>query len=222
MRFRIADAGGRRCPRAEPARVEVNTRSDSALSHPNPVAIEARCRPPPSPARRGAPPNAAPNSTNTLVIAIAEPGRIRSPAILPTAHGERGGGQSRDRDPGEDRDRAKVMQCSLATGHDRWRREQPGRDRVSTAGIQPLGRSRTVQSRSVRAPAAKISVGTARGAAGLLRAPREAVSRDAKERARGDEVGTLQPAITGRPRGTHCVTPPVVPSASRPDCGEGT
>ena len=41
MRFRIADAGGRRCPRAEPATVEVNTESDSALSHPNPVAIES-------------------------------------------------------------------------------------------------------------------------------------------------------------------------------------
>jgi hypothetical protein len=50
-----------------------NARSDSALSHPNPVVIEIRCQRPPRPPRRGAPPNAAPNSANVPVIATAVP-----------------------------------------------------------------------------------------------------------------------------------------------------
>jgi hypothetical protein len=43
------------CPFYETGRTEVKARSDSALSHPNPVVIEMRCKTPPRPnARRSA------------------------------------------------------------------------------------------------------------------------------------------------------------------------
>ena len=67
----------------EAGRAEANARSDSALSHPNPVAIEMRCITPPRSARRGVPPNAAPNSTNALVIAVAEPAEYEAQRYSP-------------------------------------------------------------------------------------------------------------------------------------------
>ena len=64
-------------------RAEVNARSDSALSHPKPVVIDTRCRTPPCRARRGAPPNAAPNSADVLPMAIAEPAEYAAQRCCP-------------------------------------------------------------------------------------------------------------------------------------------
>jgi len=54
-------------------RNEARARSDRALSHPNPEAIEMRWNIPPFAARRGAPPNAAPNNTKLATMARPDP-----------------------------------------------------------------------------------------------------------------------------------------------------
>ena len=54
-------------------REQVNARSDNALAHPNPVAIEMRWNAPPRPARGGKPPNAATNSCAVPAITMADP-----------------------------------------------------------------------------------------------------------------------------------------------------
>ena len=93
------------------------------------------------------------------------------------------------------------------------------------SACSPARREPTPRPHSIATSASSPSNGSAvchSWSAGLKWAPREAVSRDAKERARDDEVRTLQPATSTGREGTHCVTPPVVPSASRPDRDEAT
>ena len=113
------------------------------------------------------------------------------------------------------------MQSSYASGHDRrratslvvitWQR----RESSHRVGHE---QSRTDQSTANAEDQRWDHPGPPR----LLRGPRKAVSRDAKERARNDEVRTLPPATSTGPEGTHRVTTRVVPSASRPDRGEAT
>ena len=113
------------------------------------------------------------------------------------------------------------MQSSLASGHDRWRATSlvvtTWRRRESSHWVGHE-QSRTDQSTADTEDQRWDHAGPPR----LLRAARKAVSRDANQRARDDEVGTLQPATSTGREGTHRVTPPVVPGASRADRDEGT
>jgi hypothetical protein len=59
--------------RFQPCAVARSARHASALSHPNPVVIEMRWKTPPCRLTRGAPLNAAPNSTQVPLIAMADP-----------------------------------------------------------------------------------------------------------------------------------------------------
>ena len=180
-------------------RSKVNARKDSALSHPNPAAIEMRCHRPPRPARRGTPPNAAPNRANASIIPRAEASRIRAQRgsllrAADAAHVTGCNGYAR-----EDRDGAEVVQHSLARGSARraigavslgrpWREAS---HRVGTKSPEPTR----------PAPTPKISAGTTRAAArcfGLRTRPRAAMQYSAPVST--EAVRCNQPAR--RPRGS--------------------
>jgi hypothetical protein len=98
---------------------------------------------------------------------------------------------------------------------------QGRRAHSAMGGSPPPGRSRTAQNRPAQHRPRRSAPGR-RAACTRPWAPRQAVRRDAVKRARERKVRALRPATATFREGTHCVTPPVVSGASRPDNREAT
>jgi hypothetical protein len=91
-------------------RYEIRARSDRAVSHPNPDAMEMRWKIPPLPKKRDTPPNARPISTKLPTIEKTRYRGVARPAVFPAPCSGDCADQAGQGYSSEDRDRADVVQ----------------------------------------------------------------------------------------------------------------